>query len=95
MSRRTQTLAIEVAPILTVEANRSSGKEYFKKPKVAVDRLNRKRRSSQMDHKWNEDLTALRKPCTYWRNPACAMRRQGRDDEELCKTATRAKRLFH
>lgn len=44
---------------------------------------------------WNEDLTALRKSYTYWRNRACAMRRQGREDVELRRTATRAKRLFH
>jgi hypothetical protein len=29
---------------------------------------------------WNEDLTALRRSYTYWRNRACAMRRQGRQD---------------
>ncbi|KAF2191733.1 hypothetical protein K469DRAFT_527328, partial [Zopfia rhizophila CBS 207.26] len=44
---------------------------------------------------WNEDLTALRRSYTYWRNRACAMRRQGREDAELRKTATQAKRLFH
>jgi hypothetical protein len=32
---------------------------------------------------------------TYWRNRACAMRRQGREDEELRRAAMRAKRLFH
>jgi hypothetical protein len=44
---------------------------------------------------WNEDLTTLRKSYTYWKNRACAMRRQGRVDEELHNTATQAKKLFH
>jgi hypothetical protein len=51
--------------------------------------------SPYMKRWWNEDLTALRKSYTYWRNRACAMRRQGREDAELRSTATRAKRLFH
>jgi hypothetical protein len=44
---------------------------------------------------WNEDLMALRKSYTYWRNQACAMRRQGREDAEVRDMARRAKRLFH
>lgn len=44
---------------------------------------------------WNEDLTALRKSYTHWRNRGRALRRQGREDAELRKMATRAKRLFH
>jgi exonuclease III len=51
--------------------------------------------SPYMKRWWNEDLTMLRKSYTYWRNRACATRRQGREDIELRKTATRAKRLFH
>lgn len=51
--------------------------------------------SPYMKRWWNEDLTALRRSYTYWRNRACAMRRQGREDVELRSTATRAKRLFH
>ena len=51
--------------------------------------------SPYMKRWWNEDLTALRKSYTYWRNRACTMRRQGREDVELRNTATRAKRLFH
>jgi hypothetical protein len=55
----------------------------------------RARPSPYMKRWWNEDLTALRKSYTHWRNRACATRRQGREDAELRRTATRAKRLFH
>ena len=51
--------------------------------------------SPYMKRWWNEDLTALRKSYTYWRNRARAMRWQGREDAELRNTAMRAKRLFH
>jgi len=51
--------------------------------------------SPYMKRRRNEYLTALRKSYTYWRNRACAMRRQGREDAELRNTAIRVKRLFH
>jgi len=63
--------------------------------KALEARCPRARPSPYMKRWWNEDLTTLRKSYTYWRNRACAMRRQGRVDEELRCTAMQAKRLFH
>lgn len=55
----------------------------------------RTRPSPYMKRWWNEDLTRLRKTYTYWRNKACARRRQGREDAELQDKAAKAKALFH
>ena len=53
------------------------------------------RPSPYMKQWWNEDLMVLRKSYIYWRNWACMMWRQGREDVELCNTVIQAKKLFH